>query len=157
MPRVAQPLTLTDEERTQLTAMANSQTLPYRQVLRAKIILGCSEPRRIDQLAASLGISEVSVRKWRRRFMEQGLEGLNDAPRSGRTPVYGPEIKERILNKLKETPPDGLCRWDGGTLSRELNIPDYKVWEILRQEGIQLRRMRSWCVSKDPEFQKKIC
>ena len=44
---------------------------------------------------------------------------------------------------------------DGGTLAEALGVSDDAVWRILRKEGIQLRRMRSWCVSTDPEFAAK--
>jgi transposase len=48
-----------------------------------------------------------------------------------------------------------LATWDGGTLAKELAVSDDAVWRVLRKEGIQLRRHRSWCVSTDPEFAAK--
>ena len=52
-------------------------------------------------------------------------------------------------------PPAGLSGWDGGTLAETLAVSDVAVWRMLRKEGIQLRRHRSWCVSTDPEFVAK--
>jgi transposase len=54
-----------------------------------------------------------------------------------------------------EKPPKGQASWDGASLAHKLNISDDIVWRILRKEGIQLQRMRSWCVSTDKEFSMK--
>ena len=48
-----------------------------------------------------------------------------------------------------------MTGWDGGSLARALDVSDDAVWRILRKEGIQLRRHRSWCISTDPEFAAK--
>jgi transposase len=53
------------------------------------------------------------------------------------------------------SPPDGYACWNGRTLAETLDVSDDRVWEVLRKENIQLERHRSWCVSTDPEFEKK--
>jgi transposase len=60
-----------------------------------------------------------------------------------------------LLAKLEEKPPTGQAAWDGGSLAIALGASDHAVWRIMRKEGIQLRRLRSWCVSTDPEFAPK--
>jgi transposase len=52
-------------------------------------------------------------------------------------------------------PPAGMASWDGGSLATALGVSDDAVWRVLRKEGIQLQRHRSWCVSTDPEFAAK--
>jgi hypothetical protein len=64
-------------------------------------------------------------------------------------------LRLRILRQLELPPPPGLAGWDGGTLSAALGVSDAAVWRVLRKEGIQLRRHRSWCVSTDPQFAAK--
>ena len=84
------------------------------------------------------------------------MAGLNDRARSGKPPVYpAPELRRRILKQLEAPPPAGLSGWNGGTLAQALGVSDDAVWRVLRKEGIQLRRHRSWCVSTDPEFAAK--
>ena len=82
--------------------------------------------------------------------------GLRDHARPGKPPVYpAPELRQRILRQLEAPPPAGRAGWDGGTLAHALGVSDDAVWRLLRKEGIQLRRLRSWCVSTDPEFAAK--
>jgi hypothetical protein len=92
---------------------------------------------------------------WRKRFAARGIAGLHDQPRPGKTPKYGEALRLRILRQLELPPPPGLAGWDGGTLSAALGVSDAAVWRVLRKEGIQLRRHRSWCVSTDPQFAAK--
>ncbi|MDR0380172.1 MAG: IS630 family transposase, partial [Candidatus Accumulibacter sp.] len=84
-----------------------------------------------------------------------GLPGLLDKSRSGKPVTFGDEWKASVLAKLDEKPPHGMARWDGPTLAAELNTSPDAVQRFLQKEGIQLARMRTWCVSTDPEFAAK--
>ena len=115
-------------------------------VRRAKMILMCAEGHQIKDIAAKLGERPNTVILWRDRFIEQGIKGVNDIQRSGKPVTYGKEFRALVLNKLKENPPNGQVRWDGATLAAEINVSDDAVWRLLRKEGIQLSRQRTWCV-----------
>ena len=69
----------------------------------------------IKDLAAELNEHEEMIIKWRDRFMSKGLQGLKDAPRSGKPPKYDGEWQKMVLEKLNEKPPNGMARWDGPT------------------------------------------
>ena len=102
-----------------------------------------------------MGVRPNTVGVWRQRFAVSSLAGLRDAPRSGKPAKYGVELRDRILRQLELAPPAGMASWDGGSLARALSVSDEAVWRVLRKEGIQLQRRRSWCVSTDPEFAAK--
>jgi transposase len=156
MPRVAVPLTCEPKVKQELERISKSRTEEIRLVERAKIILSCLSGKRNDEVAVEQKTQPLTVGAWRKRFAGQGLSGLYDKPRSGKPAKYPAiELRQRILAKLEESPPAGLAAWDGGTLAKELAVSDDVVWRILRKEGIQLRRHRSWCVSTDPEFSAK--
>jgi transposase len=156
MPRVAVPLKCEPSTLRELERLSRSRTDEARMVERAQIILACLSGKRNDEVAAEHGTQATTVSTWRKRFAEQGLAGLHDHARPGKPPKYPlTELKQRILAKLEESPPPGMATWDGGTLANELSVSDDAVWRILRKEGIQLRRRRSWCVSTDPEFAAK--
>jgi transposase len=156
MARVAKEVTCTQEVRLELIRMSKSRTEQARLVERANIIMGCLAGERNDQIAARMKLLPNTVAVWRKRFIAQGLAGLHDHARSGKPPTYvASQLRERILKQLEQPVPEGLASWDGGTLAQALNVSDDAVWRILRKEGIQLRRMRSWCVSTDPEFAAK--
>ncbi|MFV2198572.1 helix-turn-helix domain-containing protein [Nocardiopsis sp. LOL_012] len=90
-----EPIDLTDEERDTLHTWTRKWKLPQDIVLRARIVLACDRatscgtPVSQRQVALELGVSMATVRKWRRRFAEQRLAGLRDAPRPGRPPTAG--------------------------------------------------------------------
>ena len=81
-------IALTGEEEAVLTARARSARGPYRDRLRAQIVLAAAAGRTSTAIAAQVGAHVDTVRKWRRRFAASRLAGLKDAPRSGRPPVF---------------------------------------------------------------------
>ena len=83
-------LDLTTEQRVELEARARRYTSPYRDVVRAKIVLMAARGLDNDEIAARLDTSRVIVSKWRKRFLEQGLSGLEERPRGGRPRVFPP-------------------------------------------------------------------
>lgn len=155
MARVAVELSCTAEVMSELERLSRSRSGEVRLVERARIVLACLRGKRNDEVAVELGVRPNTVGQWRRRFAESGIAGLRDAPRPGKPAKYGVELRDRILAQLELPPPAGMASWDGGSLAMALNVSDDAVWRILRKEGIQLQRHRSWCVSTDPEFTTK--
>lgn len=80
---------LSADERAELEARARTYTLPYR-VTRAKIVLYAAQGLRNDEIAARLDTRREVVSKWRKRFYEQRLAGLEERSRTGRPPVFPP-------------------------------------------------------------------
>lgn len=144
-----------DEDKQQLEKWANSSKIEKRLHERAKIILGCSEGKTNIQIAQELGISRFTVAKWRVRFADKGMKGLIDHPRSGKPKKYNETLRNKILKTLEQPPPKGQSTWDGKCLAAAVEASDDAVWRVLRKEGIQLQRCRSWCVSTDKEFSAK--
>jgi transposase-like protein len=85
MPRKSPfEIDLTAAERSRLGKLARKYTSPYRDVLRARIVLYAAAGLDNDEIASRLDTSRQIVSKWRKRFFERRLEGLVDEPRSGR-------------------------------------------------------------------------
>ena len=83
-------LRLTVDQRQELEARARQYTLPYRDVVRAKIILMAAEDIDNDEIADRLDTRREIVSKWRKRFFEEGLVGLDERPRGGRPSAFPP-------------------------------------------------------------------
>ena len=83
-------LTLTSEQQHELEARARRYALPYRDVVRAKIVLMAAAGFDNEDIAARLDTRREIVSKWRKRFFEHGLPGLEELPRGGRPPVFPP-------------------------------------------------------------------
>ena len=79
------------EQRMVLAEIARSMTYPHRDVLRARLILMLADGLAQAEVSRRVGLRRRIVRKWAERFVERGLLGLADAPRSGRPPRFSPE------------------------------------------------------------------
>ncbi len=72
---------LSQGERERLETVSRKYTSPYRDVIRARIVLYAAEGLRNDQIAARLDSPRQIVSKWRKRYFEQGFAGLLEQPR----------------------------------------------------------------------------
>jgi Homeodomain-like domain len=91
MPR-QNPFTirLSRQEREILEDRSRKYTLPYFEVLRAKMILFAAEGRSNDEIATALSVGRDVVSLWRQRFFRERLPGLEERPRPGRPRVFPP-------------------------------------------------------------------
>jgi transposase len=125
-------------------------------VMRALIVLMAAEGLSNAEIGRRLSVRRATVSRWRSRFVQLRLAGLEDAPRPGAPKVYTVQTEGRILAVLDEDPPPGHATWNGTLIAQRLgDVPKHQVWRVLRQRGIQLQRRRSWCVSTDPQFAAK--
>ena len=86
---------LTAAERAALEARARKYTSPYRDVIRAKIVLLAAEGLRNDVIAARLDMPRQIVSKWRHRFFEERVAGLEEELRGGRAARFSPQRRRR--------------------------------------------------------------
>jgi transposase len=155
MSRKAAQITCTVEDRQRLEELAASRTESKQTVERARIIIGCLDGKRVATVAHECATRPNTVIKWRQRFVQGGLAGLEDAPRPGAKAIYGADFRNRVLALLEQPPPPGQAAWDGPAVAAKLHGSVHAVWRVLRHEGICLQRQRSWCVSTDKEFAAK--
>lgn len=91
MPRTSPyRIVLTSKERQVLESRARQYTLPYRDVVRAKLILLASKGLQNQEIGEILDLRREVVSKWRKRFFEERLPGLEERPRGGRPPDFSP-------------------------------------------------------------------
>lgn len=108
------PLVLARGDRTRLERWARSRTLPLRAIARARIVLSLASGASVSGVARQLAVSPVTVRLWRRRYQEDGLEGLlRDRPGRGRKPAVAPDVWRELADT---TAPSGTDRGLASTL-----------------------------------------
>ena len=120
-------LTLRTGDRPVLEQRARSQTLPHRQVQRARMLLGLAEGRTLAAVGAAVGATHDTVASWRDRYLAEGLAGLEDRPRSGRPPVYTDADELAMWRKLREEPPDGRTHWSVSLMARETGFSPARI------------------------------
>jgi transposase len=159
------PITLTGSIRRVLKRRARGQKTPHRDRVRARIVLLAAARCTNAAIAAELATTEDTVRKWRGRFAEQGLEGLMDRPRSGRprrfTAVQAAEVKS-LACQLPAATGVPLSRWSAPELAREMvvrglagEISASTVRRWLAADAIKPWQYRSWLFVRDPDFAAK--
>ena len=96
MPRTSPfAVALSKQEHAELRRRARKYTSPYRDVIRAKIVLLASQGFSNEVIATRLGTPRQVVSKWRQRFYAERLPGLNEQPRGGRPPRFSPQRRGR--------------------------------------------------------------
>ena len=152
----ATQITLTDEERRALEALAGSRKSEARMRERARIVLLSASGLASRAIAREVGCTPGTASKWRVRYARKRIAGLNEAGARGAAPKYGPEHGKWILALLDKPPPDGYANWTAPLLARELgDIHEQYIWRFLRAQKIDLSGRKSWCQSTDPEFVAK--
>ena len=81
---------LSEEEQRALEQEAARYSSPYRDVMRAKIVLYAAKGLSNEEIASRLDLPRQVVSKWRKRFYEEGIPGLAERPRRGRPTVFSP-------------------------------------------------------------------
>lgn len=157
MARIGQPIEVTHEERDELLTMSRSHKLEKRYVDRSMIILYSAEGKTLEQIIELTGKSRPVVNKWRQRFRKLGLEGLKDAPRSGKPKTITPEQKAMVIEKACTKPEGGYTNWSQERIAKEVGISQAKVFQILKKADLKPHKIEYWCgKSRDPEFEQKM-
>ncbi len=129
MSGVATPIELMEEERATLEAWVRKTTTEQRLVQRARIVLEAATGKATKEIAVSVQMRPATVSKWRTRFAEDRLVGLQDAPRPGKPAWYDGTTERRILAQLDEPPPEGYATWTGGLSANALgDISAIQAW-----------------------------
>jgi FixJ family two-component response regulator len=83
MARKAPEVSLNEDEREALEGLTRRRKTAQALATRARIVLMCAKGMRNKEVAGQLGVDQATVGKWRRRFVERGVEWLHDAQRPG--------------------------------------------------------------------------
>lgn len=153
---IARKVVLKPEQREQLESMATSRSLPHALVMRVRLVLMAAEGVQNIDIAKTVGMTRETVGKWRKRFVEQGLQGLHDELRPGRPRTVRDERVAELLNKTLETKPKNGTHWSCRTLAEETNISKATVQRIWSAFMLQPHRQSHFKLSNDPFFVEKV-
>jgi transposase len=151
-------LSMTEEQRRGLEVMARSTSLPHRKVVQARGLLLAGEGVANGEIARRCETTPDTVRRWRARFAESGVDGVGViAPGRGRKPSIPPEVIEAIVHDTLHTrPADGSTHWTTRSLAARHGVSKDFVAGIWKARHLKPWRVATFKLSNDPDFEAKL-
>jgi transposase len=143
------------QQRAALTDLVRADSTPQALAWRARIVLACADGLDDSAAARRERTSRVTVGLWRKRFLCQGIAGLNDQPRPGRPPVLPPGKINTVLTAVVQ-PPRGRTRWSIRSMARHAGVSKTRVQELWASNDLKPHLTRTFKLSRDPQFEPKF-
>src|SRR6516165_10503949 len=155
--RVALAVVLTEDQKQTLQQWARARSLPARQVERARVVLLAAAGKQDLEIAAEVSISNQKAARWRKRFLEMGLTGLErDAPRPGRTPTITSAKVQEVVRKTTQQKPVNATHWSTRTMAEAAGLSEKSIRRIWHKHGLKPHLSRTFKISNDPDFAEKL-
>lgn len=155
--RVAVAIVLEADERELLERLSRSRSTPVRLAERSKIVLLAAEGKTNGEIAKELGITRQKVGRWRDRYHELGLAGIEkDAPRPGRKKEISSRKRNKVIELTTQEKPEGATHWSRRLMAERMNISESSVGRIWRAHGLKPHRVSGFKLSNDKQFQEKL-
>jgi transposase len=149
-------LALSESESNELVRLTKRARVNRAMAFRAKLVLACADGESNSAVARAHRTSDQTVCKWRRRFVEQRLDGLYDEPRVGAPRKYSDEDVERVLVQTLETTPKGRTHWSTRKMAAKAGMSHSRVGHIWRTFGLKPHLTKSFKISPDPQLVEKV-
>ena len=159
MARTGRPkalLELTSDEEEQLQRWARRRSSAQALALRSRIILECAQGLPNKEVAALLGVSQPTVGKWRNRFLELRLDGLEDDPRPGRVPSITADQVEKVVVDTLESTPKNATHWSRRSMAKKSGLSASTIGRIWQAFELKPHRTDGFKLSNDPMFVEKV-
>jgi transposase len=144
-------------DRARLRAIVAARNSPQKHVWRARIILAAAEGCGTVEITRRAGVSKPCVRRWQARFAAEGVAGLlRDRTRPPGTSPLPRATVERVVELTRQGPPGEATHWTGRAMAKAVGISLSAVQGIWKAHGLVPHRVRTFKLSKDPEFIAKL-
>jgi transposase len=148
-------LRLTEEEREELMRLAQSRALPAGEVFRARLVLALASGKSYSQIETELQTSRPTIARWKQRFEEERLDGLEPRYRGTKPRVATPTVQAKVLRKTLAKPSDGSTHWSCRKLAGVLGVSKSTVQRVWAEAKFKPHRLERYMASDDPEFEAK--
>jgi len=149
------PIGCPDGER--LKRLIRDGNTPQKVVWRARIVLYAGDGLTAEAIAAAVGKSLLTVRRWRRRYLAKGVDGLlKDATRPSRVKPLSPEKIKQVVHMTLHQQPPNATHWSLRSMARAAGISYSSVQRIWRAHGLKPHAVKTFKVSRDKNFAAKV-
>lgn len=159
MARTGRPTTrieLSEDDRAALERFTARARSARRLAFRARIILASASGLSDVDVAAKLRTSGHTVGKWRKRFLNDGIDGLLDEPRPGAPRKITDDAIEKVVVETLETTPKGATHWSTRQMAKHLGMSHTTVGRVWRAFGLKPHRSETFTISRDPMLVEKV-
>ena len=155
--RVAPEIVLEPAERKLLKRLSGSRSTSVRLAERSKIVLLAAEGKENGEISEILGMSRQKVGRWRNRYHEHGLAGIEkDAPRTGRKKAISKRTVNKVIKLTTQEKPANATHWSRRLMAQQVNISESAVARIWQAHGLKPHRVSAFKLSNDKHFQEKL-
>jgi transposase len=145
------------EDRERLRRLARDRNTPQKVVWRARIVLLAGEGKGARAVAAEAGVSVLTVRRWRGRYRDKGVEGLlRDATRPSRKKPLSAETIANVAELTLHTKPLAATHWSLRSMAKAAGVSPSSVQRIWKAHGLKPHLTRTFKLSRDPDFSDKV-
>jgi transposase len=157
MPRLAVPLTLSEDQQNKIERWLAAMGTPQQVVLRCQIVLAAARGESETAIASELEINRKTVRLWRERFLQGGLYVLWEiAPGRGRKATYGPDRVKAVLDATLQSKPKSQTHWSCRLMAASQGVSKSTVSNLWKSHNIKPHRSKTFKLSRDPKFLEKL-
>jgi transposase len=152
--RVAPAIDLMDEQHSELTRLTRSKLTSVRLAQRAQIVLLAAQGLQNNDIAERLGIGRIQVARWRARYLECGLQGIEKDLARGAPPVKVDVAK--LVALTTQSTPEAATHWSTRKMAAVLEVSPSTVMRHWQANGLKPHLVRGFKVSRDPQFAQKL-
>ncbi len=157
MPRIAVPIVLSRDQIRQIDDWLAALGTPQQVALRCRILREAGGGRSEAGIAAALGIHRNTVRLWKQRFAERGLQGLWEiAPGRGRKATYSAEQVKKVIDQTLQSKPKGSTHWSCRLVAATQAMSKSTISNLWRSHNLKPHLTKTFKLSRDPKFLEKL-
>ena len=155
---------LSEEQKVELDELYRKTDVPRVRTRAQMVLLSTEKKLKVDEIADIVRESSVTVLRWLHRYMAEGVQGLLDAPRAGRSSILTDEFRKRLLEVVRRRPKSLELEFSMWTLQRladfmaedtGIRASTETIRRALAKEDIVFSRPQHTISSPDPEYQVK--
>jgi len=156
MPKQSKDFFINHAERTELQRWRRVHSTPHNLAQRARLILLLADGMAPVDVMKTLDVTRPTVFKWRKRFEQDGVDGLLDQPRPGQPRKLTEKKCKEVLRLTVDYIPREATHWSTRLMAKYADITQYQVREIWKAADLRPHRLKTFKISSDPQFAEKV-